>query len=265
MKHKKSCPKRCIFGCLGCLGTRNLFRCLSCCFPETELYIKKQKKKTIYLTIDDYPSRDPDNSYKLLDILDKHNVKASFFIIKYNVLCNNANKAVMHSTVSRGHELGNHMAKDTVYTSHSKEDFSRILLDVENVIEQYQPGFKKNFPKLFRAPSGKINKNMCNVLTKNNYLSILGDVYSFDAEYDADPEFHCNLLLNNVKSGSILILHTPENYMRKKTLELLELLIPKLKKKGFSFEILSKYFKRKEYLEYWQKKHKKDVKAESLI
>ena len=45
MNNKKSCPKRCGIGFLGCLGTRNLFKCLSCFFPQTELYAKNQKKQ----------------------------------------------------------------------------------------------------------------------------------------------------------------------------------------------------------------------------
>ena len=263
MKHKKSCPKRCIFGCLGCLGSRNIMRCLSCLFPKTELWAKKQKKKVIYLTIDDFPSRNPANSRRLLDILDKHQVKVTFFVIKYNVDIHKDNASVMRSALARGHELGNHMAKDKAYTSCSKEEFERILLEVEDAIEGFQPGFKNGFPKLFRAPHAKIDKKMASVLVRHNYLSVLCDTYSFDPEYDADPEFHSNLLVSNVKPGSIVILHTPEDWMRAKTFDILEDIIPRIKKKGFEFQILSEYFKSPEFVEKWNKKNKKI--NESLI
>ena len=171
----------------------------------------------------------------------------------------------MKSAIERGHEFGNHMTRDSAFHNKTEEQFEQALLETENTIEMFQPGFKSNYPKLFRAPWAKINKKMCKVLEKNNYISVLCDTYSFDPEYDSDPEFHSQLILNNVKPGSIIILHTPEDHMRSKTLQILELLIPALKAKGYFFEILSHYFKSPEYVASWEKKYKKKNLGDNLI
>ena len=255
-KSKNSCLK-CVIKSLSLTGLRNWFRCASVFFPGTQFFAKHEKEKIVYLTIDDFPSRDPKNTLKLLDILDKHDINATFFVIKYNAMLNKQNKDIMKSAIERGHEFGNHMSKDRAYNKDPPELFENELLSTEQTILESQPGFGNGVPKLFRPPSGMINKKMQKVLVKHNYVSILSDDYTFDAEIDCDPDFHVKTIVSNVKHGSILLLHTPENFMRIKTLEILNRIIPQIKEKGFNFKILSSYFKSELFLNDWEKLKKK--------
>lgn len=241
-KRPPSCCWRCLLRCFSCIGTRNLFNLLSCCLGKAVISIPKLKEKTVYLTIDDFPSRDVSYGHALLDLLKRHGVKATFFVIAYQVRCKAGNHALMKRAHNEGHGFGNHMAVDTCYTGSCEADFEKTLIETENLIQEADPDFKLRKPKLFRPPHGKSDKTMRKVLQRNDYVSILGDVYSMDPEYDTEPEFHAKIILSNVKKGSIIILHTPETYMRTKTFAILEEIIPKIKKMGYKFGLLNEYF-----------------------
>jgi len=57
----------------------------------------------VYLTFDDGP--DEVNTLKILDILDKHAVKGTFFLLGEKLV---ANVAITHEIVERGHAIGYH-------------------------------------------------------------------------------------------------------------------------------------------------------------
>jgi peptidoglycan/xylan/chitin deacetylase (PgdA/CDA1 family) len=253
----ENCCLKCVIGTLSTCGLRTWFRCASCFFPGTQFYARNEKEKIVYMTIDDFPSRDPSNTLQLLTILDKHDVKCTFFVIKYNADLNPQNKMIMRNIVGQGHEFGNHMSKDRPYSKDPQEFFEHELLRTEQTIVEAQPKFNENAPKLFRPPSGAINKKMQEVLVKNNYVSVLADDYTFDAEIDYDPDFHIKTIVSNVKHGSILLLHTPENYMRHKTFEILDGILPKIKAKGFTFKLLSSYFQSELFQNDWNNLKKK--------
>ena len=208
--------------------------------------ISKLKERVVYLTIDDFPSRSAEYGDVVLDLLKAHQVKATFFIIQYQVNSHAQNGKVLSRAIEEGHGFGNHMDRDTCYTKCCQEEFEQKLIDTEKTIEQFDPNFAVKKPKLFRPPHGKSNSKMRKVLKKNGYISILGDVYSLDPGYDTDPEIHSDVIVSNVKKGSIIILHTPETYMRTKTFAILENIIPRIKAKGFRFELLNDYFQNKE-------------------
>ena len=118
------------------------------------LYVQKSTKvtenaaKTIYLTFDDGPSP---NTMDLLDILDRYNVKATFFVIYHD---DEASQNAYREIVKRGHTIAVHTASHK-YTEiyKSVEDY---LADFDIVYKQIErvTGVK---PELFRFPGGSIN------------------------------------------------------------------------------------------------------------
>lgn len=119
-----------------------------------DLYVPKSTKttetaaKTIYLTFDDGPSK---HTLDILDILDRYNVKATFFVVYYD---DEASKNIYKEIVKRGHTIGVHTASHK-YTEIYKSvddylaDFDLIFTQIERVT-----GVK---PELFRFPGGSIN------------------------------------------------------------------------------------------------------------
>ena len=68
--------------------------------------VRTDGKKVVYLTFDDGPSTT--NTPGVLDVLDKYNVKATFFVIGTSIAANDQAKALLKEEVARGHAIANH-------------------------------------------------------------------------------------------------------------------------------------------------------------
>ena len=79
--------------------TRNVKVAPNNTIPESEKHISGS---VIYLTFDDGPSSNV--TPRILDILKRYNVKATFFVIGYS----DANKAIVQRAVNEGHSIGVH-------------------------------------------------------------------------------------------------------------------------------------------------------------
>ena len=199
------------------------------------------KEKFCCLTIDDGPGGSIENNYKMLHLLEKHKIKASFFIISSNVSKIPENDSFMTDLVKSGHQICNHMTIDEKANDYSEQKFEKQLLECEEILGFYDKNFKNKEIKCFRPPSGAFNKMMSRILQKHNYKNILGDVYSADPNI-TDKDFHINFVRKNLQNGSIIIFHFPEKNRRTQTLEILETIIPEILPRGFQFITLEEAF-----------------------
>lgn len=78
----------------------------------------------VYLTFDDGPSK---YTYDILDILDRYDVKATFFVVGKE---RNSDKAAMQEIVNRGHTLGMH-------------SYSHKYSEIYNSLEDFSEDYKK--------------------------------------------------------------------------------------------------------------------------
>ncbi|MDO4536428.1 MAG: polysaccharide deacetylase family protein [Clostridium perfringens] len=106
----------------------------------------QEKKKIAYLTFDDGPSK---NTYRILDILKKYNIKATFFV---------NGKPVFKDTYIRmykeGHSIGNHTychEYNEIYSS--VEDFKSDTNKLNRLLIEY--GIKPTY--MLRFPGGSNN------------------------------------------------------------------------------------------------------------
>ena len=66
---------------------------------RTKTYpVRTDGKKVVYLTFDDGPS--PTNTTGVLDVLDKYNVKATFFVLGTSIAANDQAKALLKNALS---------------------------------------------------------------------------------------------------------------------------------------------------------------------
>ena len=70
---------------------------------EGKYYFKRNNDNKIALTFDDGPH--PVYTGKILEVLEKYNVRATFFVVGQNA---GYYKDTLKSIVNKGHELGNH-------------------------------------------------------------------------------------------------------------------------------------------------------------
>ena len=176
--------------------------------------------KKVLLTFDDGPHA---NTIKVLEVLEKHDVKALFFIIGKNI---HGNEVILKQIITDGHQIGNHS-----FSHHNFIDLwstKKVTKDFETcqkLIEQYQ-----SQSKLFRPPYGVTNPNIARAVKTLGLQSIGWNVRSYDTSIK-DVEKIKQRVLSQLKPGAIILLHDRLDFMP----ELVEVLIPAIKEKGYSF------------------------------
>lgn len=126
-------------------------------------------KKIIALSFDDGPDFDTPG---MLDVLDKHNVKATFFIVGSNLEYKPMHE-ILKRTAEAGHELGNHSYSHPSLRNYSDADFLAEISKTNNIIYE----ITGVTPVLFRPPSGIYTERQ---LAISNMSFVLWSVDSWD-------------------------------------------------------------------------------------
>lgn len=155
-------------------------------------------RNEIALTIDDGP--DPNVTPKVLDILDAHQVKATFFCI--------GNKAQQHPAlcqeiIRRGHAIENH-------SQQHRHHFS--LLGPKGFRQEIEAAQKtltaitNQTPLFFRAPAGLRNPFLDPALKQLNLTLASWSVRGFDTRNNNAEQIKAKLI-SHLEAGAILLLH----------------------------------------------------------
>ncbi|WP_084176525.1 polysaccharide deacetylase family protein [[Limnothrix rosea] IAM M-220] len=159
------------------------------------VYFVNTNEKAIALTIDDVPDRE--TTPLILEVLAKHHVKATFFIIADQV---KNNEDIVEAIAAAGHELGNHMMEDRPSIFLSAAEFETNLLAAQKIISKFAP------VRWFRPASGWYSRQMIKTAKKQGLAIALGDVFPYDTHIRS-VNFAVNHILWNVCPGSIVVLH----------------------------------------------------------
>ncbi|MDV3426254.1 MAG: polysaccharide deacetylase family protein [Bacillota bacterium] len=199
-----------------------LFREYKAAFAEEKklpIYNVDRNDKKIALTFD--VNWGDNNIDEILDILDKYDIKASFFIIGKWA---EENKTEVIKLYERGQEIGNHSYSHKYFSRISKENMRSEIVKCDNVIEKII-GIK---PYLFRFPSGEYNNMAVDMAYNTSHFPVQWSVDSIDwKEQGRDIEYYRTV--SSTKSGDIILFHTNTKY----TPENLPRVIETLKSKGF--------------------------------
>ncbi|MEG1441599.1 MAG: polysaccharide deacetylase family protein [Oscillospiraceae bacterium] len=177
--------------------------------PQRDLPIycvdKNESDKTISISFD--AAWGNEDTGKLIEILNKYNVKATFFLVGGWV--DNYPESVKE-LANAGHEIMNHSSTHPHMTQLSKEKMKQEVEDCGKKIESIT-GVK---PTLFRPPYGDYNNDLVGAMREINYHTIQWSVDSLDWKNLSASEI-CERVLTRVKPGSIVLfhnaaLHTPE-------------------------------------------------------
>ncbi|MBQ8403642.1 MAG: polysaccharide deacetylase family protein [Clostridia bacterium] len=184
--------------------------------------------KKIALTFDDGPH--PYKTLKILDLLDKYGVKATFFIIGSNA---EYHPEIVAEEAARGHELANHSYSHAKLSVMTEEEI-RGEIELSDKIIEKASGIT---PKLFRPPEGAYSENVVKVASELGKSTIIWTVDTLD--WAKTPR---DTIVENVKtsvtSGSIILFHDFTN-KDTHTFEALEILIPYLQEQGYEFVTVS--------------------------
>ncbi|WP_438350895.1 polysaccharide deacetylase family protein [Paenibacillus sp. FA6] len=195
-------------------------------FPET-MKTRGPRGKKIALTFDDVP--DSRFTPAVLDILAKHHVKATFFIV--------GKRAKDHPDIVRriqreGHAIGNHSYDHPQFTKISLEHFQSQI----NTTEQILNDLIHYKPRLIRPPYGEITEEQLKWAKKQGYKIINWNVDSLDWKGISKDEVKKNIL-SHVGPGSIILQHAGGGIGSDLTgtIEALPEIILNLRKKGYTF------------------------------
>ena len=154
--------------------------------------------RNVALTFDDGPN--PAITPWVLDELDKHGAKATFFCVGQHV---RAHPALVREMVKRGHVIENH--SDLHSHAFSTFGLKRLRLDIE-AAQSTIAEHTGRAPKLFRAPAGLRSPLLEPVLARCGLQLASWTRRGFDTmERDAEKVFQ--RLDKRLSAGDILLLH----------------------------------------------------------
>lgn len=174
-------------------------------------------RNEIALTIDDGP--DPLITPQVLDILDDHKVKATFFCIG-----NKAKKQpeLCREIAQRGHAVENHSQRH--WHNFSMLGSKALSREIE-AAQQTLLAITGRRPQFFRAPAGLRNLFLEPVLNRLGLTLASWSVRGFDTQVQ-DSEKVSRKLLAGLRPGAILLMHDGNAACTKKNMPIILAVLP---------------------------------------
>ena len=172
---------------------------------QLPIYSVQKDDKVVALTFDAAWGNEDTND--LIDILDRYDIKATFFVVGQWVDKYPESVLALHNA---GHEIMNHSDTHPHMTQLSADDMIKQVEGCSSKIEKVT-GVK---PNLFRPPYGDYNDSVISTLKNAGYYTIQWDVDSLDWK-ELSAEQITKRVLDKTQPGSIVLfhnaaLHTPE-------------------------------------------------------
>lgn len=190
------------------------------------LYCVPTEEKVLYITFD--AGFENGNTAAILDALEKHGVKATFFLVGNYF---ETQPDLVRRMVEEGHTIGNH--------TYSHPDMSAIADEVSfrNELEKNAQLYKditgQEMPKLYRPPQGKFCESNLLMAQGLGYHTVFWSLAYVDW-YENDQPSHeeaFQKLLPRVHPGAVVLLHSTSRTNG----EILDELLTKWEGMGYSF------------------------------
>jgi polysaccharide deacetylase family sporulation protein PdaB len=163
-----------------------------------------------------------ENTRKILDILDKYDVKATFFLV--NIWLDDY-PGMAKEIAERGHEIGLHSVTHPHFTSLSLEQMEQELKDNYNSIKKIT-GYEA---KLFRPPFGDYDNRVIEKAISLGFQPVQWSVDSLDWKDLSAYEIEARVM-KDIGPGDIVLFHNNGLH----TAEALEPIIQQLSARGLS-------------------------------
>lgn len=191
-------------------------------------------KKYISLTFDDGPcNQNDDVMSKMIDILEKHKVPASFFLIGNKIT--SENKKTIKRAFDMGCDIQNHSWTHPGMSKLSKEQ----ILDEYNKCNDAIIEITGKKPEFFRPPYIDVNDLMHKIIPVP-FICGFG-VEDWVPQITAEERY--KRMLEGAKDGLLYLLHVMEG--NEATLQATDKIIPVLKEQNYEFVTVPKMFELK--------------------
>ena len=185
--------------------------------------VETDRAPRVALTFDDGPH--PGRTKRILALLDKYAVKATFFILGCNA---EYYPEPLQMAVQAGHEIEDH-SFDHVTRGKTARELENSITKTAEIIERASG----RSPRYFRPPEGKTTPELDAALAELGYDTVFWTVDSRD--WMGKPaEAIARDVLETVRDGDILLFHD-YTCPGENTLHALERIIPALLSRGYRF------------------------------
>ena len=188
------------------------------------IYAGDKNSKKVSLMINVYWGNE--SLVKMLEILEKNNVKATFFVGGSWV---QNNQELLKQIHSKGHEIGSHGQK---HKEHGKLDYTSNLTEIQTCHEIVKDVLGIEM-ELFAPPGGSYNQNTIKAANFLNYKTIMWTRDTIDWR-DHNTSLIYNRAVTNMCGGDLILMHPTEN-----TAEALSNIISYAKKHNFELVTVS--------------------------
>lgn len=164
---------------------------------ESQIYRRSDNGDGVSLMFNVYWGTD--EVYRILDILEKKNAKATFFI---GGCWADDNVACLKSIVEKGHEIGNH---GYFHKEHNKLNLLQNRKEIEdcNAFISLSVGVK---PTLFAPPSGAYNADTLTAVNDLQMQTVLWSKDTIDWR-DKNPSLIYTRATKNITKGDFVLMH----------------------------------------------------------
>lgn len=187
--------------------------------------------KVIALTFDDGPNTT--TTREVLEMLKKHGVVATFFLIGDNI--NDESAKVVKYAHDLGCEINNHSKTHSYMSSMTaeevKEEFSYVDERVYEITGEHT--------RFFRPPYIDVG----DVMWENIDVPFISGIGCNDWDDKITADRRAKVILKKAEDGSIILMHDAEG--NSMTVEALDTIIPELKAQGYKFVTLTELFEEK--------------------
>jgi len=200
--------------------------------------------KVIAITFDDGPDmRYTSSTERILDVLEKYNCKATFFVqgvqLTYKEICDETtgqsfaerNKALVAREHELGMEIGSHSYDHPNFNNMSASEIQAQVEKSCSMIEE----ITGEEVKIIRTPYGAEKQN---VLDAIDMPIIIWDIDTLDWD-TKDPDNTYKVIMEQVKGGSIILMHD----IYGTTADAVEMVVPDLVAKGYKLVTISEMFR----------------------
>lgn len=133
----------------------------------------------VAVTFDDGPNED--FTPQILDILDKYQIKATFFVVGRNV---DQVPEVAQEIIARGHDIGNHSYSHPTFLEMTDDEILWEINATQDIIENHT-GYR---PKLYRMPFGDGGRHVYELI--DNLTSTMWNTDTNDWYFETPQEIY---------------------------------------------------------------------------
>ncbi len=155
------------------------------------------KNNQVALTFDDGP--DPDSTPSILDLLEKYNAHATFFVTGARA---KAHPGLVRAIMDKGHAIGNHSySHDYFIMLRGEKRLEKEIAITQDILKSFGA-----LPKVFRPPMGITNPGLGPVLERLGMATVNFSCRGFDAG-NRRIQHLSEKILRRIQSGGIIMMH----------------------------------------------------------